>query len=64
MGVAFVELQAHDPGFPVNTPLIESLSLEVDGGDLRLYRIPPHSVEASEAPSRAGGRVQPSSGKT
>lgn len=64
MGVAFVELQAHDPGFLVNRPLIESLPLEVDGGDQRLYRIPPDAVEARESPSRAGGQVHPPSGKT
>ncbi|NMA29381.1 MAG: hypothetical protein GX934_16620 [Burkholderiales bacterium] len=64
LGVAFVELQAHDPGFPVNRPLIESLPLEVDAGDMCLYRVPLHADEAGEAHSRAGGQAHPSSGKT
>jgi hypothetical protein len=40
MGVACIELQDVDPGFPVNRPLIECLPLLVQVEGYRLYRIP------------------------
>ncbi len=55
MGVALVELQPHDPGFPVNRKLIETFPLEVDGGDYRLYRIPGLQTDPGKAGPDATG---------
>ena len=50
------------PGFPVNTPLTRAFPWRWTG-DLRLYPVPLTRSKPARPRQRAGGRVQPSSGR-